>query len=211
MVDPLTRRFDYERDTLYEDDLEPDPVRQFRHWLAEAAEAGIREPNAMTLATASPEGVPSARIVLLRGIDRHGFTWYTNRESLKARDLAANPRAALVFHWELLERQVLVSGSVSPIDEAESAAYFAGRPRRSQLVAWASPQGHALADREELEAAIDSAGARYPDEVPLPPHWGGYRLVPEMFEFWQGRRNRMHDRFAYLRDDGHWRITRLAP
>lgn len=211
MDDPLTRRFDYERDTLYEDDLEPDPVRQFRHWLAEAAEAGIREPNAMTLATASPEGLPSARIVLLRGVDRHGFTWYTNRESLKARDLAANPRAALVFHWEPLERQVRVSGSVSVIDDEESVAYFAGRPRKSQLAAWASPQGQPLADREALEAAIEVAAQRYPDEVPLPPHWGGYRLVPEMFEFWQGRRSRMHDRFAYLRDDGHWHITRLAP
>lgn len=211
MSDWVSQRFDYEYDILEEDDLEPDPIAQFRHWLAAAAEEGIREPNAMTLATASPDGVPSARVVLLRGVDRHGFTWYTNRDSLKGRDLAANPRAALVFHWEPLERQVRVAGPVSVIDEAESVAYFAARPRKSQLSAWASPQGQPLASREELVAATKRIAAEHPDEVPLPPFWGGYRLVPEMVEFWQGRRSRMHDRFVYLRDGTGWRIQRLAP
>lgn len=215
MADLISRRFDYERDVLRDTDLDPDPITQFGHWLAAAAEAGAREPNAMTLATASADGVPSARVVLLRGVDEHGFTWYTNRESLKGRDLAANPRAALVFHWELLQRQVRVSGTVSVIPGDESAAYFAGRPRRSQLSAWASPQGRPLASREELEEATARIAAAYPDVVPLPPFWGGYRLRPTMIEFWQGRRSRMHDRFAYLRDDAgpdsSWRIVRLAP
>jgi pyridoxamine 5'-phosphate oxidase len=210
-LDPVTVRIDYQQGSLYAAELDPDPVVQFRHWLAAAAEAGIREPNAMTLATAGAEGAPSARIVLLRGVDARGFTWYTNRESLKGRDLAANPRAALVFHWESLERQVRVSGPVRVIDESESAAYFAGRPRKSQLSAWASPQGRPLAGRDELVAATERIAARYPGDVPLPPFWGGYRLSPEMVEFWQGRRSRMHDRFAYLREADGWRIERLAP
>lgn len=173
--------------------------------------AGTREPNAMTLATADSAGVPSARVVLLRGLDDRGFTWYTNRESLKGRDLAANPRAALVFHWERLQRQVRVSGDVSVVDEEEAEAYFANRPRRSQLSAWASPQGRTLVDRLELEVATQQIDTRYPEVVPLPPFWGGYRLRPAMFEFWQGRRDRMHDRFRYLREGEGWRIDRLAP
>ncbi len=211
MADPVARRVDYGRGSLDEGDLDPDPIRQFAAWLAAAAAAGIREPNAMTLATASAAGAPSARIVLLRGVDARGFTWYTNRESLKGRDLAANPRAALVFHWETLERQVRVTGSVSTIDAAESAEYFSARPRKSQLAAWASAQGQPLMKREELVAATERIAARYPADVPLPPFWGGYRLRPQMLEFWQGRRSRMHDRLSYLREHDGWRIVRLAP
>lgn len=216
MPDPISRRFDYEQDMLRESDLDPDPITQFERWLEAAAQAGTREPNAMTLATAGADGVPSARVVLLRGVDERGFTWYTNRESLKGRDLAANPRAALVFHWELLERQVRVSGAVATIPEDESAAYFADRPRKSQLSAWASPQGRPLTSRDELEQATERIAATYPDEVPLPPFWGGYHLTPSMIEFWQGRRSRMHDRIAYLRADAAdhvsgWLIQRLAP
>lgn len=211
MTDPVGVRFDYLQGSLEAADLDPDPLVLFRHWLAAAAQAGIREPNAMTLATAGPDGVPSARVVLLRGVDARGFTWYTNRESLKGRDLAANPRAALVFYWESLERQVRVSGPVRPIDVAESTAYFAERPRKSQLSAWASPQGRPLTDRDDLVAATDRIAARYPGDIPLPPFWGGYRLSAQMIEFWQGRRSRMHDRFAYLREADGWRIERLAP
>ena len=211
MSDIVSRRPDGPEQPLSREDLDPDPVAQLHSWLEAALAAGTREPNAMILATADASGVPSARVVLLRGLDDNGLTWYTNRESLKGRDLAANPRAAVVFHWELLQRQVRVAGDVRLVPEAEAAAYFAGRPRKSQLSAWASPQGRTLAGRAELEAATERIDARYPDAVPLPPFWGGYRLTPSMFEFWQGRRNRMHDRFSYLRHDDGWRIERLAP
>lgn len=211
MTDLIQRRPDGPEQPLTSADLDPDPVLQLIRWLESAAAAGTREPNAMTLATADAEGVPSARVVLLRGLDASGLTWYTNRTSLKGRDLAANPRAALVFHWELQQRQVRVSGTVTEVPEAEAAAYFAGRPRKSQLSAWASPQGQPLSGRAELEAATERVAARHPGQVPLPPFWGGYRLTPTMFEFWQGRRDRMHDRFRYLPDDIGWRIDRLAP
>jgi len=211
VADTVGGRFDYARGVLELDDLDPDPIVQFERWLEEAAAGGAREPNAMTLATADAAGNPSARVVLLRGVDARGFTWYTNRDSLKGRDLAANPVAALVFHWEQLERQVRVSGPVSVIEDEESAAYFAARPRKSQLSAWASPQGRPLEDRAQLEGATERVSQRFPDAVPLPPFWGGYRLEPQMIEFWQGRRSRMHDRFAYLRADGSWRVDRLAP
>ena len=151
------------------------------------------------------------------GVDERGFTWYTNRESPKGRDLAANPRAALLFHWERLERQVRVDGAVSVISDDESSAYFAGRPRRSQLAAWASPQSQPLESRVELVSATEHYAIVYPDAVPRPPFWGGYRLLPERFEFWQGRRDRLHDRFVYLHDAGEglpasgWRIVRIAP
>jgi len=192
-------------------DLDPDPVVQLLAWLETAAAAGTREANAMTLATADASGAPSARVVLLRGIDDAGLVWYTNRGSLKGRDLAANPRAAIVFHWELVQRQVRVNGDVAVIPDEEAEAYFADRPRRSQLSAWASPQGQTLTDRAELEAATRRIDETYPDAVPLPPFWGGYRLRPAAFEFWQGRRDRMHDRFRYLRERDGWRIDRLSP
>ena len=231
MSDIASHRFDYARETLELTDLDPDPLRQFHDWLMDAADAGHLEPNAMTLATAGADGAPSARIVLLRGVDERGFAWYTNRMSPKGQDLAANPQAALVFYWERLERQVRVSGAVSVIPDDESAAYFAGRPRRSQLAAWASPQSQPLDSRVELLAATERYAILHPEEVPLPPFWGGYRLLPERIEFWQGRRSRMHDQFVYLRHepgearpngtgeagdgqtarDATWRIVRLAP
>ncbi|MEX1297151.1 MAG: pyridoxamine 5'-phosphate oxidase [Candidatus Limnocylindrales bacterium] len=211
MSDIVSRRPDGPEEPLSRQDLDRDPVRQLRKWLEGALAAGSREPNAMVLATSDRGGVPSARVVLLRGLDERGLTWYTNRESLKGRDLAANPRAAVVFHWELQQRQVRVAGDVSIVPEAEAAAYFAERPRKSQLSAWASPQGRALAERAELEAATERIDRRFPDVVPLPPFWGGYRLTPSMFEFWQGRRNRMHDRFSYVREEAGWQVERLAP
>jgi pyridoxamine 5'-phosphate oxidase len=210
--DIASRRFDYGLDRLDLPDLDPDPLRQFRAWLMDAADAGHREPNAMTLATADPTGRPAARIVLLRGVDEAGFTWYTNRQSPKGRDLAANPRASLLFHWERLERQVRVDGSVTLVPDEESEAYFAARPRRSQLAAWASPQSEPLESRVELVSATEHFAIVYPDVVPRPPFWGGYRLLPERVEFWQGRLDRLHDRFAYLpAEAGRWRIVRLAP
>jgi pyridoxamine 5'-phosphate oxidase len=205
------RRVEYIRASVDADDLHPDPIRQFLAWLTEAGEAGIREPNAMTLATASATGEPSARIVLLRGVDADGFTWYTNRESRKGRDIAENPRAALVFHWDALERQVRVVGSVERVTDDVSARYFAGRPRKSQLAAWASPQGQPIAGREVLEEAHRRLDDEFPGNVPLPPFWGGYCLKPAMLEFWQGRRSRLHDRIAYVRVAGGWRVERLAP
>jgi pyridoxamine 5'-phosphate oxidase len=229
MRDISSRRFDYALDRLEAGDLDADPLRQFHAWLMDAADAGHREPNAMTLATADAGGRPAARIVLLRGVDERGFTWYTNRESPKGRDLVANPRAALLFYWERLERQVRVDGAVSVIPDDESAAYFAGRPRRSQLAAWASPQSQPLESRVELVSATEHYAIVHPDVVPRPPFWGGYRLLPGRYEFWQGRRDRLHDRFAYLPvEDGQpattappvgtdeapamrWRIVRLAP
>jgi pyridoxamine 5'-phosphate oxidase len=205
------RRFEYTHASMDAVDLDPDPVRQFLAWLADAGEAGIREPNAMTLATADAGGEPSARIVLLRGVDADGFTWYTNRDSRKGRDIAENPRAALVFHWDALERQVRVVGSVDRVPDDASARYFAGRPRKSQLAAWASPQGQAIASRKVLEDAHRRLDDAFPGDVPLPPFWGGYRLKPVMVEFWQGRRSRLHDRIAYVRVADGWEVERLAP
>ena len=210
-TDFASRRVEYVRASVDAADLDPDPVLQFLAWLAEAAEAGIREPNAMTLATATATGEPSARIVLLRGVDATGFTWYTNRESRKGRDIAENPRAALVFHWDVLERQVRIVGSVDRVPDDVSARYFAGRPRKSQLAAWASPQGQPITGREVLEKAHSRLDDEFPGDVPLPPFWGGYCLRPAMLEFWQGRRSRLHDRIAYVRVTSGWRIERLAP
>lgn len=209
--DLASRRVEYMRASVDAADLDPDPVRQFLAWLADAAEAGIREPNAMTLATATATGEPSARIVLLRGVDATGFTWYTNRESRKGRDIAENPRAALVFHWDVLERQVRIVGSVDRVPDDVSARYFAGRPRKSQLAAWASPQSQPIAGREVLEEAHRRLDDEFPGDVPLPPFWGGYCLRPAVLEFWQGRRSRLHDRIAYVRVTSGWRIERLAP
>lgn len=192
-------------------DLAQDPVAELERWLAQALEAQLVEPYAMTLATATPDGAPSARIVLLRGVDAQGLTFFTDYRSRKAQELAANPRAALCFYWGELERQVRVTGTVEQVSREESAAYFATRPRGSQLGAWASTQSSVLATRDELERRWETFAAQYPAEVPLPAHWGGYRLRPERFEFWQGRESRLHDRFLYVKDGEKWRVERLSP
>lgn len=198
---------------LTEADLLPDPIALVRRWFADALAAGIPQADAMTLATATPDGRPSARAVLLKGIDARGFAFYTNYESRKARELDANPHAALVLLWIPLERQVRATGRVARLDPEESDAYFATRPRGSQLGAWASAQSRPLPDRAELEARWEALDERYGGgAVPRPPHWGGYRVEPDEIEVWQGRTNRLHDRFRYTRAaDGGWAHVRLQP
>ena len=193
-------------------DLDPDPVAQFRMWLADAEAAGLPLPNAMALATADRSGKPSVRHLLLRGVDGKGFTFFTNYESRKGRQLTDQPWAALVFLWKELDRQVHVNGSVERVSPAESDEYFATRPRDAQLGAWASYQSQVLAGREELETRLADTETRFPGEVPRPAHWGGFRLSPSSIEFWQGRRHRLHDRFLYSAlDGGGWSIDRLSP
>jgi pyridoxamine 5'-phosphate oxidase len=198
---------------LLEDDVDPDPLVQFHAWFAEAERTGLRVPEAMALATATPDGLPSVRMVLLKGADERGFAFYTNYESRKGRELEANPQAALLFHWDPLGRQVRVEGTVERVGREESAAYFRTRPRGSMLAAWVSPQSEPLADRDELEDAVRRAAARFEGaDVPLPSHWGGLRLVPARYEFWQHRDDRLHDRIRYEPgDDAAWRRVRLAP
>lgn len=188
-----------------------DPFALFADWMQAAIGAGIEEPNGMTLATASADGTPSARVVLLRGFDPRGFTFFTNYESAKGRDLLANPRAALTFWWQPLERQVRIAGTVERISRAETEAYFHSRPRGHQLSAWASPQSSRVAGRAELEARAGEVETLFPGEVPLPDYWGGYRVTPLRMEFWQGRENRLHDRFLFEKQNGGWTVTRLAP
>ena len=195
-----------------ERDLDPDPLRQFERWFDEAREGGVDVPEAMALATATAEGKPSVRMVLLKGADERGFAFYTNEESRKGEELEANPHAALLFHWQPLGRQVRIEGRIERIPAEEADAYFATRPLGSRLAAWASPQSRPLADRAELERLYAEAAARYPGEdVPRPPHWGGFRLVPDAYELWQHADNRLHDRVRYERDRDRWNRVRLAP
>jgi pyridoxamine 5'-phosphate oxidase len=207
-------RREYHRAALNETDVDASPVTQFERWLAEAVEARLPEPTAMTLATAGENGRPAARIVLLKGVDAGGFLFFTNYESRKAAELAAHPHAALLFHWVELERQVRIEGEVARAPAADSDAYFASRPRLSRIGAWASPQSKPIPDRAWLEREFAAAQERFaadPESIPRPSHWGGYRLAPSTFEFWQGRRSRLHDRIRYRLEDAHWRIERLAP
>jgi pyridoxamine 5'-phosphate oxidase len=205
-------REEYTRAGLRESDADPDPIEQFRGWFGEALAADLHEPNAMTLATATADGRPSARVVLLKGFDERGFVFYTNYGGRKSRELEANPRAALVFYWGELERQVRVEGRVSRVPDGESDAYFAGRPRGSQLGALASEQSRPVRDRGALERRLRELEGEYEGrEVPRPAFWGGYRIEPETIEFWQGRENRLHDRLRYRRSEGGWKIERLQP
>jgi len=195
-----------------ERDLDPDPLRQFQRWFAEAQSAGIEAPESMALATSTPDGRPSARTVLLKAADERGFGFHTNYESRKGGELEANPAAALLFYWQPLGRQVRVEGEVERVPAEESEAYFLTRPLGSRLAAWASPQSRPLTDRDELERLYSEAVARFPGEaVPRPPHWGGFRIVPDAYEFWQHAANRLHDRIRYERVGGSWTRERLAP
>jgi pyridoxamine 5'-phosphate oxidase len=198
-------------------DLEPDPITMFRRWFDDTVEAGLHEPNAMVVATVSPEGRPSARMVLLKGVDARGFVFYTNLASRKGEEIGANPAVSLLFPWHDLQRQVRVEGTASRVSPEEDEAYFSSRPRGSQLGAWASPQSQVVASRAALDERYGGVLARFADldAVPLPPFWGGFRVGPEVVEFWQGRKGRMHDRLVYRRseDDAHapWAVVRLAP
>jgi pyridoxamine 5'-phosphate oxidase len=198
---------------VLEDEVERDPLAQFKRWYAEAVEAGVQLPEAMMLATAAPDGAPSARMVLLKGVEERGFVFYTNYESRKGRELAANPRAALVFHWpQIPRRQVSVGGSVERLSAQESDEYFRTRPFGSRIGAWASRQSEVIAGRERLERSFAELEAEHAEgEVPRPPWWGGYVLRPDIVEFWQNRPNRLHDRLRYRRSGGEWVLERLSP
>ena len=212
-IDIASLRREYETEGLRRSDLHHDPIEQFKTWFSTAVNSSIPDANAITLATATSDGKPSARIVLLKAIDARGFSFFTNYQSDKGRELEANPRAAFVVYWVQLERQIRVTGQVERSTREESQAYFQSRPRGSQLGAWVSHQSEVIDARRILEARLAEMTERFADrEIELPPHWGGYRIVPETFEFWQGRANRLHDRFRYTRNrDGTWKIDRLAP
>ena len=199
------------RSGLSEADAGADPLRLFAAWLEEAVQAGLPLPNAMTLATVTPEGAPDARIVLLKGLERGGFAFYTNYSSRKARQMQTRPRACLVFQWSELERQIRIEGAVEKVTAAESDAYFASRPLGARLSAWASPQSAPVASRQLLEKSMEEARKRHGDAPPRPPHWGGYRVIPQRMEFWQGRADRLHDRLLYTAAAAGWKIERLAP
>ena len=204
-------RQEYMRSGLSETQADADPFRQFEIWFEDARRAKLPLPNAMTLATVGSSGKPSARVVLLKGVDRGGFVFYTNYRSRKGRELEARAQACLVFMWSDLERQVRIEGDVEKVTAEESAAYFASRPLGARLSAWASAQSERVADRGALEASLAQARRRHGDRPPRPEHWGGYRVIPDEMEFWQGRADRLHDRLLYRRSAGGWRIERLAP
>ena len=205
-------RREYARAQLDESHVSADPIAQFERWFAEAREAKVPEANAMALATATREGSPSVRMVLLKGVDQRGFVFFTDYRSQKGVELATNPRAALVFYWAELERQVRITGRVSRVPKEESEIYFQTRPRLSRISALTSHQSAVIPDRESLEERAREIAQRYPgDEIPLPEYWGGHRVTPEIIEFWQGRENRLHDRIRYMRDGDSWRMERLSP
>ena len=212
MADPAALRRDYALGALDEATVGDDPLALFQTWFQDALAGGLAEPNAMTLATVDAAGRPSTRVVLLKAFDANGFVWYTNFDSRKAADLAANPHAALSFWFDRLERQVRIEGQVTKVADAVADAYFASRPRGSQVGAWASPQSRPIADRDALDALQREAETRFADgPIPRPPHWGGFRLEPDAMEFWQGGRSRLHDRFRFERQGGGWQRRRLAP
>lgn len=206
-------RVSYEGEALNEADLAPTWTEQLQRWLDEAISSGVSEPNAMVLATADPEGRPSSRTVLCKGLDSRGVAFYTNYTSAKSHELASTRYASATFPWYLLHRQVHIRGPVEKVPAAETAKYWASRPRGSQLGAWASPQSGIMPDRRALENALKAVERRFADveEIPPPPHWGGWRIKPDVVEFWQGREDRMHDRLRYVRDDDEWRVERVAP
>jgi pyridoxamine 5'-phosphate oxidase len=210
-VDLPSLREEYTRAGLGEADLEPDPLVMFDRWMREAVEADLYDANAMVVATVGPDFQPSSRMVLLKGVSERGFVFFTNTGSRKGRELAGNPRCALLFPWHPLERQVRIDGVATPLGRDAVEDYFASRPRKSRLGAWASHQSHVVDGREELQRAFEEAEQRFPDEVPAPEEWGGYVVRPEVIEFWQGRPGRMHDRLVYRRDGVTWRTERLAP
>jgi pyridoxamine 5'-phosphate oxidase len=212
-VDPISSHYDHAIGGLHRSDLDPDPIKQFANWFTAAIEAQIRDVNAMSLATASADCRPSVRIVLLKGFDHDGFVFFTNYESEKGQHLAANPYAALAFYWVELDRQIRISGKTTKTSREESERYFHSRPLGSQLGAWASRQSEVVDARRVLDARLAQISERFAEKpVPLPPHWGGFRLQPDQMEFWQGRTNRLHDRFRYTRQgDGTWLLERLSP
>jgi pyridoxamine 5'-phosphate oxidase len=205
-------RREYARARLDEKDVSQDPILEFARWFAQAQEAQVGEPNAMTLATATRDGAPSGRTVLLKGFDERGFVFFTDYRSRKGAELEANPQAALVFFWGELERQVRITGTVERTSPKESEAYFQTRPLGSRLGAWVSHQSRVIPSRSQLESGLREVKERFSSgEVPLPPHWGGYRVRPQEIEFWQGRENRLHDRIRYVREGDRWRVERLSP
>jgi pyridoxamine 5'-phosphate oxidase len=205
-------RRDFAKEELSESTIEENPIEQFSAWFKQALSADLLDANAMTLSTVSKEGIPSSRIVLLKGVDEQGFRFYTNYKSRKGKELAENPHGALCFYWAALERQVRIEGKVQKLNRDQSELYFHKRPRLSQLGAWASQQSSKVASREELESQFEKVKERFEgEEVPLPDFWGGYRLIPDRIEFWQGRRGRLHDRICYERKNDGWEVFRLSP
>ena len=204
-------RKDYRQSSLLENDISPNPIVQFTSWWNEAMQSNIDEVNALTLATANAQGKPSARIVLLKGYDENGFVFFTNYESHKGKELAANPYAAMVLFWKELERQIRIEGFAEKISAGESDEYFYSRPAGSRIGAWASPQSAVINDRNILEENVKNYSQNFGENIPRPVHWGGYRVVPSLIEFWQGRSNRLHDRIQYRKENNNWIIERLAP